>query len=216
MIKGCIFDLDGVLVDTARYHFKAWKKLADQLGINFTREDNEKMKGISRKASLERLLELGNMELSEARRDELCDLKNSWYLSLVDNMDEGEILSGVIEFLTDLEQRDISMALGSASKNAKTIMSKTGLSNYISVIVDGNDVKNSKPDPEVFLLGARKLELSPSKIVVFEDSAKGIEAAIAGGFKTIGIGSTEHLSNADLVLEDLTGFNTEKLLNHFK
>lgn len=209
MITACIFDLDGVIVDTADYHFKAWKRLADHLEIDFTEEENEKMKGISRMASLERMLALGDREYSDRDKQKFCATKNTWYLESVAEMDASEILPGVIDLLDHLSSKGIKIALGSASKNARKVLTLTGITDRFQAIVDGNEVANSKPDPEVFLTGAKLLGCNPNETIVFEDSAKGIEAAIAGNFRSVGIGIPENLGHADIVVSSFKGFDFE-------
>lgn len=203
MIKACIFDLDGVIVDTAKYHFRAWSRLAQHLEIEFTKEDNEKMKGISRVASLERLLEIGQKTFSDRDKQKFCMTKNTWYMELAEKMDSSEILPGIIDFLDQLDAENIKIGLGSASKNAKRVLELVNLLDRFKVIVDGNDVLKSKPDPEVFLKGAKALGVLPSETLVIEDSAKGVDAAIEGGFHSIGIGLPEHLSHASIVVPSL-------------
>lgn len=199
-ITACIFDLDGVIVDTAKYHFKAWQKIAESFDFQFTHAQNETLKGISRYDSLTKLLEYAGVTQTEDQKIALCADKNEIYLDLVKYMDHSEILPGVKEFLEELREKGIKIALGSASKNAIPILEKIGLKEYFEIIIDGNSVSNSKPHPEVFLSGAEGLGVTPSETVVFEDSQKGLEAAIAGKFITIGIGSPEHLSEADAVV----------------
>lgn len=211
MIEACIFDLDGVIVDTAKYHYLAWKRLAEYLSIPFTAQDNEKMKGISRRASLERLLELGEKKYDAHEKDKFYLTKNIWYLESIKGMNESDILPGVPQFLEVLKAQNIRIALGSASKNARPVLDLIGLTEKFEVIVDGNDVVNSKPDPEVFLKGAKLLNKPPKKVVVFEDSAKGIDAAKAGGFKTVGLGLEEHLGHADVVFGSFNEFSLEDL-----
>ncbi len=203
MIKGCLFDLDGVLVDTAKYHYLAWKRLAEEIGITFTEEDNERLKGVSRMRSLDIILEIGQVTLDESQKITLADKKNEWYKEYVMKMDETEVLSGVSEFLKHIRQLGIKTALGSASKNAPMIMERTGLSQYFDAIVDGNDVSSAKPDPEVFLLGASRLGLSPEVCIVFEDAQAGIEAGIAGGMKVVAVGSERNLKGGSLYIQNM-------------
>ena len=211
MIKAFIFDLDGVIVDTAKYHYLAWQQLADFLEIPFSEKENETMKGISRMASLERLLELGNLSISDADKEKYCAIKNIWYLEHIEKMGQDEILPGVLNIIDEAKNAGLGIALGSASKNARTILNKVNLTDSFDVIIDGNDVVNSKPDPEVFSRGAQLMGYLPSETVVFEDSAKGIDAAIAGGFRTVGIGSEIHLNHADMVISDLSNFSIKDL-----
>lgn len=194
MYKGVIFDLDGVIVDTAGYHFKAWKRLAHSLGTNFTHEQNEYLKGVGRVESLQMILDWGDIEKSDEEQKELCQVKNEWYLDLITNMDECEILPGVKDMLEKLKENNIHIALGSASKNAVTILKAVGLIEYFEAIIDGTKVTKSKPDPQTFNLGSEALGLDASQCVVIEDSMKGIEAAKRGGFDTIGIGRPEVLN----------------------
>src|ERR1700744_5974515 len=156
-IKACIFDLDGVIVDTAVYHFKAWKRLADELGITFTEHDNERLKGVSRVRSLEIILELGNVTKTPQEQEALATRKNDWYVEMINKMTPAEILPGAKDFLESCRAAGIKTALGSASKNSSTILERIGLSDLFDVIVDGNHVSKAKPDPEVFLQGAQKL-----------------------------------------------------------
>lgn len=215
-ITACIFDLDGVIVDTAKYHYQAWLKLAIKLGLPFNEEENEKMKGISRMDSLEMMLKLGDRAYSDIDKQKYCAAKNTWYLDLVSDMDKSEILPGIVEFIDHLKKENIKIALGSASKNARRILTLVELTESFDEIVDGNDVIMSKPDPEVFLKGAKLLGTKPNETIVFEDSAKGIDAAIAGAFRTVGIGVPAHLGHADIVIENLvdtTIFDLSKILD---
>lgn len=201
---GFIFDLDGVIVDTAKYHYLAWKNLADELGIDFTQEDNEQFKGVSRRRCLELLLEMGNISVSKEQFDNWLEEKNEDYLKYISGMDESEILPDVTKILGYLKEKGIPMALGSASKNAIPILEKVSLLPYFDAIVDGNQVTKAKPDPEVFLIAAEKLGLEPLHCVVFEDALAGIEAANIAGMVSIGIGDGNILSNADHGFKDFT------------
>lgn len=210
-IKACIFDLDGVIVDTAVYHYKAWKRLANELGFDFTEEDNEKLKGVSRTRSLELILQWGGVTKTDAEKEELAARKNNWYLEMINHMTPDEVLPGAIAFLQSCIDAGIKMALGSASKNAMTILEKTGVKHFFNVVIDGNDVSKPKPDPEVFLKGAERLGIPPANCVVFEDAIAGVEAAIAGGMKAVGIGSPQVLTKANLVVSGLDEMTIEKL-----
>ncbi|MGF7050206.1 beta-phosphoglucomutase [Paenibacillus sp. DS2015] len=210
-IQACLFDLDGVLVDTAKYHFLAWKRLADELGFEFTEKDNERLKGVSRMASLEILLEVGNVQLDDETKLALAEKKNNWYVDYISTMDDSEILPGSLTFLKELKQHGIKVALGSASKNAMTILNNANLVPYFDAIIDGTKTSNAKPDPEVFLLGAEAVQISPEHCVVFEDAEAGIEAAIRGGMRTIGIGSPGTLILAEYVVPSLEEMSVEKL-----
>lgn len=213
MIKAFIFDLDGVLVDTAKYHFKAWQRLANTLGIDFTEEENEQLKGVSRKESLEKILEWGQKSVPEPEFNRLMAQKNDWYLELMQHMDEKEALEGVRAFLEETKQLQLKIALGSASKNAQSILNKTKLNQFFDVVIDGTKTTKSKPDPQVFLMGAEALKVDPANAVVFEDSIAGIEAANAGGFKTVAIGSQEVLKGADVYVSGLHKKSASALIN---
>ena len=212
-LRGCIFDLDGVIVDTAKYHFMAWRRLAKELGFEFTLEDNEALKGVSRMASLEILLSKGGISVSGKEKELLSARKNGWYVEFISGMKPDEILPGSVKFLKALRREGILTAIGSASKNAGTILDGIGLRKMFDVIIDGNKISKAKPDPEVFLKGAEEMKLLPSHCVVFEDAQAGIEAAIAGGMKSIGVGSPELLGRADLVIPDLRTITIKQLRN---
>jgi beta-phosphoglucomutase len=211
MIKACIFDLDGVIVDTARYHFIAWKTLAEELGFKFTEKDNERLKGVSRMASLDILLDIGGLHLSKEQKEELAKRKNEHYRSFILKMTPGEILPGATEFIKELRSNDILIALGTASKNAMTILDRLQLTSWFDAVIDGTKVSKAKPDPEVFLKGAGALKTPPAQCVVFEDAEAGIEAALAGGMKCVGIGSPDVLKKAHLVVSGLHEMNFRKL-----
>lgn len=210
-IKACIFDLDGVIVDTAKYHYIAWKRLAKELGFDFTEEDNERLKGVSRIRSLEILLEIGGLSFSEEKKAELAEKKNKWYVEYISKMTPEEILPGAKEFLQALRKAGIKVALGSASKNSMLILNNLKLAESFDAIVDGNKVSKAKPDPEVFLLGAKELGIAPGNCVVFEDSKAGIEAAVSGGMYSIGIGNAKILDKADFVVSSLAEMTVNKL-----
>ena len=210
---GFIFDLDGVIVDTAKYHYLAWRNLANSLGFDFTEEQNELLKGVSRVKSLEILLELGKVELSEEKKQALLVEKNKEYLEYVYKMTADEILPGVNQLLTFLEANNIKFALGSASKNAPLILEKVGLIKRFTAIVDGNDVSKAKPNPEVFLIGAQKLSMNPENCIVFEDAIAGVQAANAAKMISIGIGDANVLSEADYIFEDMAAVTTDFLKN---
>jgi beta-phosphoglucomutase len=202
-VHGCIFDLDGVIVDTAKYHYLAWKRLANELGFDFTERDNERLKGVSRMASLEILLSIGNVTLSEDEKLALAAKKNEWYVEYISRMNKDEILPGVENFLEAIRSEGIKVSLGSASKNSMMILDNLELTKYFDAIIDGNKVSEAKPDPEVFLLAAKELDLDPKVCVVFEDAEAGIEAAIRAGMRSIGIGSVETLGKATKVVPNL-------------
>lgn len=210
-MKGFIFDLDGVIVDTAKYHYLAWKHLADQLGIPFSEEDNERFKGVSRRRCLEILLEMGGMEVPQIQFDAWLQEKNEDYLRYISQMDSSEILPDVPRVLDYLRGKDIPMALGSASKNAKAILEKVELTSYFRTIVDGTEVAKAKPDPEVFLIAADRLKIPPADCVVLEDALAGIEAANSAGMYSIGIGDPKVLFEADHVFRDFTQIELDYL-----
>ena len=208
MIKGFIFDLDGVIVDTAKYHYLSWKQLANELGFDITLAQNEQLKGVSRVRSLEIILGWGNKTLSEEAFETYMAEKNDNYLSHIAKMDATEILPDVPKVLTYLHETQQGIALGSASKNARKILKKVGLFEDFQAIVDGNDVSKAKPDPEVFLIAAKQLNKIPTDCIVFEDSVAGVTAANTAGMISIGIGSKETLSHADYVFNDFTEIQT--------
>ncbi|MFP4845030.1 beta-phosphoglucomutase [Winogradskyella sp. PE311] len=210
--KGFIFDLDGVIVDTAKYHFLAWKKLANSLDIDFTEEENEQLKGVSRVKSLEKILAWGNKTISEENFQDLMGKKNEDYLSYISEMDESEILPDVPKVLDFLIKNQQPISLGSASKNARAILERVSLRKQFDQIVDGNDVSKAKPDPEVFLIAAKLLNVSPKNCIVFEDSVAGVEAANSAEMISIGIGKKEVLGHAKYVFNDFTEIS-EAFLN---
>jgi len=207
VIRGFLFDLDGVLVDTAQYHFLAWQRMAAELGIHFGEAENEQLKGVSRAESLNRILAWGRKTLSDAEKQHWMTLKNDWYLELVRGMPADDYLPGAHEFLRASRAAGIKVALGSASKNAPLILERLGWIPLFDALVDGNVVTASKPDPEVFLEGARRLGLKPEECVVFEDSEAGVEAARQGGMKVVGIG---HGLDADLLVSGLDHLTPEQ------
>jgi beta-phosphoglucomutase len=211
--KGFIFDLDGVIVDTAKYHFLAWKNLANSLDIHFTEEENEQLKGVSRVRSLEKILEWGNKSISQEKFTELMAQKNEEYLSFIAKMDTTEILPDVPRVLGQLIGQNQPLAIGSASKNARTILERVNLVQHFDAIVDGNAVTKAKPDPEVFLIAAKQLEIDPENCIVFEDSVAGVEAANTANMISIGIGSKDVLGHATYVFKDFTEISEDFLNN---
>lgn len=198
MIKGVIFDLDGVLVSTDEMHFKAWKMLAEELGIDkFTKEDNKKQKGVSRMESLEVVLSKGSKIYTVAEKEELAERKNNFYKDLLTELDENAILPGVVECLKMLRSREILIGIGSVSKNAPLILTRTGLMEYIDEVSCGLDITRSKPDPEVFEVAANKLGLKYEECLVVEDSFAGIVAGKAAHMKTLGVGTEYEQLRAD-------------------
>ncbi len=213
-LKAAIFDLDGVLVDTAKYHYQAWKKIADELKIPFDQDKNENLKGLSRKDSLNALLSLGNKTYSEVEKDKFCDQKNTYYLELIKQVSPKDLLPGVNELLVNLKEEKIPLAIGSSSKNARPIIEKLGIKEYFTTIIDGNDLTQAKPDPQVYRLAAKGLKMKPESCVVFEDGYVGIVAAKKAGMVAVGLGRIETLKEADYYFEDLK--DTKKIINLFK
>ncbi len=209
MKKAFIFDLDGVIVDTAKYHFLAWQNLATSLEISFSEEQNEQLKGVSRVRSLEKILEWGGKTISEERFTKLMSEKNEEYLNYISRMDTSEILPDVPRILDYLISKEQGIALGSASKNARIILEKVELYDKFHSIVDGTNVSKAKPDPEVFLIGAEALGVSPENCVVFEDSVAGIQAANSANMISIGIGNPSVLHEADYIFKDFTEIKEE-------
>lgn len=214
-MKAFIFDLDGVIVDTAKYHYLAWKRLANELGFDFSEEQNEQLKGVSRVRSLEILLEIGDIQLSDERKAGLLKEKNKQYLDYISRMKDNEILPGIKNLLLYLKEINIQFALGSASKNARLILRILNLYDLFDTIVDGNDVSIAKPDPEVFLIAAKQLNKNPGECIVVEDAIAGIQAANAAQMTSVGIGDSKILFEANYTLKstnELTINFIEKLI----
>jgi beta-phosphoglucomutase len=202
-MRAAIFDLDGVIVDTAKYHYLAWKRLANECGFDFTEADNERLKGVSRTQSLEILLHIGGLAPDAITKAEMAARKNEWYVEFIRHMDPAEILPGAVEYLNRIRMGGVKTALGSASKNAPLILERLGISVLFDAIVDGNKVARAKPDPEVFLRAAAELDIPPAGCVVFEDAEAGIEAAHRAGMGAVGIGRPAILKEADIVIPGL-------------
>lgn len=216
MLAACLFDLDGVLVDTAKHHYTAWKKLAeDKIGVNFTHEDNEALKGLSRAESLSYILSKTSKTFSEEEQLSMMDEKNANYLEAVAQLTPEDLLPGALSLLRELREHHIQTALGSASKNAPLIIEKLGIVSYLDAVIDGNVVTLSKPNPAVFIKGAEVLGVPPANTIVFEDAVSGVAAAKAGGFHCVGIGEPEALTQADMVVADLSYVTIESLKNRF-
>lgn len=211
VIKACIFDLDGVIVDTAHYHFLAWKRLANEFGFNLSESDNEKLKGVSRMHSLEIILALAGVSLSEHDKEIMANKKNSWFVDYVERMAPEEIFPGVKTLLSELKNQDIKVGLASSSKNARTVIKLLNINSDFDAVVDGTMITHSKPHPEIFLLAASKLGVDPKDCLVFEDADAGVEAAIAAGMKCIGIGSQEQLYKANVVIAKTGEFKISAL-----
>ena len=209
--RAAVFDLDGVIVDTAKYHYLAWKRLANELGFDFTEQDNERLKGVSRMSSLEILLEIGGLDLAEAEKTALAEKKNNWYVEYIREMDESELLPGARECLLGLREKGVKIALGSASKNTPTIIDSLNIVDLFDAVIDGNKTSKAKPDPEVFLLAAQELGVDPAGCVVFEDAEAGLQAARAAGMYAIGVGDPGVLKSAHDVVGGLYAVNVEGL-----
>jgi beta-phosphoglucomutase len=212
-IAACIFDLDGVIVDTARYHFLAWKRLTDQLGIHFTEEDNERLKGVSRMSSLEIILGIGNRKVNERQKQEYATLKNSWYIDYISKMTPDDVLPGCLTFIEELRNANVRVAIGSASKNTPMILERVGIQDLFDAVADGNIVREAKPNPEVFIKAAEMVGIKPGKCVVFEDAVAGVQAALNAGMMCIGVGSPKILRKAHFVVSGLNEMNLAKLIS---
>lgn len=206
-MRAAIFDLDGVIVNTARYHYLSWKRLANENGFDFTETDNERLKGISRVRSLEILLEIGGLSLEAEARQQLAEQKNDWYVEFIRQLTPSEMLPGADEYLRFLKRREVKIALGSASKNAPLILERLAIQDLFDAVIDGNQVQQSKPHPEVFLRAAEALGMLPENCVVFEDAEAGIEAAHRAGMCCVGIGQPAILKSADVVIGSLSQLN---------
>lgn len=212
LIKAIIFDLDGVIVDTAHFHYLAWKKLAAEVGITLTLEDNERLKGVSRMKSLEIILEIGKVNhLSFAEKQEMAEKKNTWFLELVDQMTPQDIFPGVKELIESFRRNTYYIALASSSKNANRVLELLQIRQLFDVVVDGTMITNSKPDPEIFLLAAKTLQCSPAECLVFEDAEAGVEAAVAAGMRCVGVGSPAQLKKASVIVQRTADFNPEEV-----
>ena len=211
-IKAVIFDLDGVIVSTDDYHYRAWKKISDEEGIYFDRKINERLRGVSRMESLEIILEKANRVYSQEEKNSFVERKNSLYRNLLEELTPSDILPGVMKVLETLKKNDIKIAIGSSSKNTEFILSKIGLHEYFDAISDGTQIKNSKPDPEVFLLAANKLCIEPKECLVVEDANAGVEAGLAGEMKVLAVGYASSNEKANLRMESLEQFKYEDMI----
>ncbi len=213
MIKGIIFDLDGVITDTAEFHYLSWKQLSNEEGLKFDKLLNEQLKGVSRNKSLDRILKHNNTTLSETKQKDYLERKNNYYLQYLKKITQKDYLPGIKNFLQVLQASNIKIGLGSASKNAISVLEKLEATHFFDVIGDDNSVKNAKPAPDLFQYVAKELGLTPNECVVIEDAAPGIEAAHEAGMKAIGIGSKEILGNAEIVLESTNFLKLEIIQN---
>lgn len=218
-VRALLFDLDGVLVDTAKFHFLAWRKMANALDIDFDEHQNEALKGLSRRESMDLILQWGQKTLSEADVEHYMHLKNTWYLNHVEQLKPHDSLPGAAHFLKQCKHLGYPLALGSASKNAQLILDKLGLTPLFDAIIDGTKATLSKPNPQVFLKGAAALQTPPTQCLVFEDAIAGIQAAHNANMLAIGIGQPHVLAEADLVFPSLEGLDITAVvaqLNHKK
>ena len=211
-IKGLIFDLDGVIANTADLHYRAWCKIGDQWGFNLSTAQNEELKGISRKDSILKIANWAGKSFTNEELDAFAFEKNKNYLSYCQTLGTKDILPGVYDFINASMNKGLKLAVGSASKNAKIILQKLGILDLFSIIVDGNMVQNSKPDPEVFIKGSEILELEPKSCVVFEDSQAGIQAAINAGMFSVGVGQ-EDLESCNYKIKNFEGLSPKQLIN---
>lgn len=211
VIKALIFDLDGVIVDTAHYHFVAWQRLARELGIDFTEKDNERLKGVSRMRSLEIILEIGNRQMSESEKERLATRKNAWFVEYIQNVKPDEIFPGVKQMIQTCKAAGFKVALASSSKNARTVLRNLRVEDLFEGFVDGNMITHSKPNPEIFLKAAAQLGVEPQHCVVFEDAEAGVEAALAAGMKCVGVGSPENVGKPNQIVKNTAYFKLADL-----
>ncbi|AEH51604.1 beta-phosphoglucomutase [Pseudothermotoga thermarum] len=213
LVKACIFDLDGVIVNTARYHYLAWKRLANELGFELLEKDNELLKGVGRMEALEIILKIGNIQIYDPKfKEQLAEKKNMYYLEYINQMTKEEILPGVLKFLQLLIDHNIKIAIGSVSKNTRTILKKVGLESYFDVVVDGYKISKAKPDPEVFLKASLELNVPPNECCVFEDAIVGVIAAKSAGMKCVGVGDPRILKDADKVIQSFENQGLELVM----
>ncbi len=213
MFKAIIFDLDGVIVDTAKYHFLAWKRLANEIGYELTEADNERLKGVSRIRSLEIILELAGAKKSMEEMEEMAFRKNEWFKDFINDVKPDEIFEGVPELIQQIKSNGKKIALASSSKNAQRVIELLQIADVFDAVVDGNMIEHTKPDPEIFLLAAKKLSLNPADCIVIEDAEAGVEAAIAAGMKCVGVGHPNQLGKANLVIENIKHLKYADLFN---
>jgi len=210
--EAIIFDLDGVIVSTDEYHYRGWKKLADEEGIYFDREINHRLRGVSRMESLDILLEKAQKQYTDKEKLAMAEMKNNYYRQSLNNLSPADILPGVMDILSELKKRNIKTAIGSSSKNTPLILERIGLVDYFDAVADGSDIQNSKPHPEVFLLAAERLGIQPSKCLVVEDADAGVDASVAGGFKCLAVGAVQNHPAACKSAKDMESITIEELL----
>ncbi|MFW6248688.1 MAG: beta-phosphoglucomutase [Bacteroidota bacterium] len=213
LIEACIFDLDGVITDTAEYHYQGWKKMADEAGLDFSRKINEQLRGVSRRQSLNIILQHNKKELSENEIEKLMKKKNDYYIQSLDSITEKDYLPGIREFILKIKEKGIKTAIASASKNAEKVIQNLNAKGLFDIIADGYSVKNTKPAPDLFLFAAERLNVKPSRSVVFEDAQAGIEAALNGGFFSVGIGPEERVGQAHLRYDGTDEIQLEDVLS---
>jgi beta-phosphoglucomutase len=212
LIKAVLFDLDGVIVFTDRYHYLGWKRLADENGWAFDEEVNNGCRGVPRMESLEVILRHNGVELPDAEKEELASKKNAYYVELLSDINEADVYPGAVDFLKRLRSTGVKIALCSSSKNAPLVLESLGLEAYFDAVVTGADIQKAKPDPEIFLLGASRVGVEPGKCVVFEDAPSGVAGALAAGMKCVGVGSPELLTEAPVTIEDYQSIDISLLL----
>jgi len=211
-IKAVIFDLDGVIVSTDEYHFQAWKRLADSQGIPFGRESNDRLRGVSRMESLEIVLEKAPKRYLPEEKREMAERKNAHFRELLKKLSPSDILPGVVDLIKTLKERQVKIAIGSSSKNARPILRAVGLEDEFDVIADGNHITRSKPDPEIFTIAATRLGVSPEECLVVEDAEAGVEAALAAGMSVLAIGAAARYTRATRSVENLCSISADELL----
>ncbi|NLY18936.1 MAG: beta-phosphoglucomutase [Clostridiaceae bacterium] len=212
LIEAVIFDLDGVIVSTDEYHYQAWQKLADDENIYFDRVINERLRGVGRMGCLEIILERATRDYTTEEKKELADRKNKYYRESLDKLSPADILPGVMEWLQTLKTKKIPAAIGSSSKNTGIILDRIELTDCFNVIISGNDVKKSKPDPEIFLLAAERLKVDPCRCLVVEDAVSGVEAGIAAGMKVLAVGYAREDKRAHMSAADLSKISFDELI----
>ena len=211
-IKGFIIDLDGVITETAEYHFQGWKRLAEEEGIEFTREDNEQLRGVSRSRSLEILLGAKIADYTDEEFQEMMDRKNGYYQSYLDDMGDDDLLPGARELLDEIKKRELKMAIASSSRNAKRVLNSLEISDEFDAIADGHSVENAKPAPDIFLHAAEEIGLKPEECVVLEDAESGIDAAIAAEMIAVGVGPEERVGHGDYRFDSTADIELDKIL----
>ena len=211
--RAFIFDLDGVITETSEYHFLAWKTVCKKIGYDLTRKKNEELKGVNRKKCLDMIMEWGNIRLSEKEIESLLETKNNIYKDYIKDLNENDVCEGVLNFINDAIKNNIKIALYSASRNAKRILCQLKIIDLFTVIIDGNNVSNAKPDPEGFKIAADLTKTNTKDCVVFEDSISGIEGANKLNMYTVGIGSRDVLKNADVVYKGFKNLKIKDILN---